>query len=132
MGAWDDRPAEEWRRFPGRVNRRWQDLASALERRLTAGLGIPKAALARLKPELAYAAPSYGTEGIARCVVRWHDPVQDEEMRGTGLEGSGALAAEFDLQTGDLKYIAFYDLALLALSDAAGGAKRARPRELLN
>ena len=114
VGAWDDKPPEYWRGFHGTVKKRWQYLAKALEDKLKGRLGVPVVALSRLHPELAYSVPEYGAEGTAHCVVRWHDPVQDERMNGTGFEASGAFAAEFDLQSGDLKWLAFYDLALLS------------------
>jgi len=111
---WDDRPSDEWRRFDGKVARKWQDLAKELERRLTKQLALPEKLISSFPPAVSLAGADYGAQGLARCVVRWHVQSEDARLVGSGIEPRGALAAEFDLQSGAVKWIGFYDPALIA------------------
>lgn len=111
--AWDTKSGEEWQRFRGRVSRRWSDLARNLENDIAREFNVSKAALSRLRPVDAYGSPELGKEGIVRCVVRWLEGEEDKRLAGTGLEPGGVFSAEFDLQSGELKYISVYNPAVI-------------------
>ena len=119
VGYWDDRPAEEWSPFHGRVIKRWQDLACDLETKLVERIGLSRSILRSCPQELVYVVPEVGADGVVRCVVRWRDEAEDARLRGSGFEPFGAIRAEFDLQSGELKWIAIHNPTLLGWKGAS-------------
>ena len=108
-GFWMHRPAEEWKQFEGPILLKWQDLADRLDPVLSRALNLPLATFTDCQkfPRL---------DGVTRrSVIRWlprilpadyvdfYDPYDVGEL----------LEAEFDLQTGDVKWIYFHDPALI-------------------
>jgi len=110
-GIWDDRTAQDWQHFRGRVSKKWEDLAKQLEGKLTEKLTISKTVFQSLRPLPVYLNPKLDSDDIVRCVVRWHKVGEDTAL--SELESPGVLTAEFDLQTGDVKWISMNDLILL-------------------
>jgi hypothetical protein len=105
-GDWDRRPAENWARFRGEVTKDWTALAKRLELRLADKLQIPPNLLALCRAWPRFQPPEVGTRAYKCLVVDWRElpshplPIKAKETRL-------AFAAEFDLQTGDLKWISF-------------------------
>jgi hypothetical protein len=101
-----------WKQFQGRINHRWEDLASRLEGALEAQFGVPKAVFLPLRPRAPLKPPAVGTEGLTRAEVVWG------EWSGGGGAASPdqariGLTAEFDLASGDIKAFAFRDPKLI-------------------
>lgn len=104
-GFYDERPKEEWRKFDGPKTKQWIDLAHDLETTLENKLGIPTKVLSKYEPTL-----HLGGDDLARCVVNWRKKGQ---LQSTEDELGKPFAAEFDLSTGQIKWIYFEDIRLL-------------------
>jgi hypothetical protein len=119
-GSWPIRPRAEWDRFGGKVVLRWEDLARGLEHTLTDRLGIPADLLAPFTSGAARRPPQLGTEAIKRLVIDWRNWPKTNgfvSIEDTTL----ALIAEFDLETGELKFINLVEPSLInAVARAQG------------
>ena len=107
-GNWPIRPRAEWDRFTGKVVMHWEDLARGLEHTLTERLGIPADLLAPFTPHPERRPPQLGTEATKRLVIEWRNYPKTNvfvSIEDTKL----ALNAEFDLETGELKFINFVE-----------------------
>jgi hypothetical protein len=109
VGFWDQRPPEEWSRFRGKIVKSWQELAKELEPLLIEKLGIPKELLAPFSPNSRFKAPDVGSEGIKRVIVDWRNWPHNTGRTVWTSETKLAISAEFDLETGELKFIKFHD-----------------------
>jgi hypothetical protein len=57
--------------------------------------------------------------------VVWHDRNEDARLNGSGLEPAGAFAAEFDLESGETKFVKFNNSDLIAaLASVQLGGRR--------
>jgi hypothetical protein len=101
--------------FRGPVKYRWQDLAARLQGVLVAHMAP---AVERLKScsvhRISTSAADPGIEGIKRILIGW----------SRHIDGSEALGAEFDLETGELKDVAFNDALLITELRAAQAESR--------
>lgn len=107
VGAWADKPNEYWKSFTGPAVYTWAQLAAQLNSRLNAKLGISKAYLNRFAPT----AYTVGTNGMSRCTVNWYDTKSSAVK--SPVSAPIAIAAEFDLASGEIKSVTFFDFELL-------------------
>jgi hypothetical protein len=111
--GWDVRSAEGWIPFKGKVTKRWEDLARGLEE-LLVGIGMSKEQLAPYFAQPRFNFPGSGTNSLKRVLVDWRDWKGPADYKGRTVmisETKLALSAEFDLETGELKSIDFFDPA---------------------
>jgi len=110
-----DLRAEE-RHFRGKVTKRWQDLAKALERRISAKLHLPESYFAdtQLTPtKTAEGMPAEpGETGPTHVLVFWRKAAREASVSGTKPtpDKVSPVWAEFDLGSGQVKAIGFADL----------------------
>lgn len=78
-------------------------------------LGLPKTFFEGTKPARSLMTADVGTRGLARALVYWHrlPPLPDGSMLDEDVRSP--LAVEFDLRTGQLKFVAFQDRHLIDL-----------------
>jgi len=112
-GVWDRRTSQEWISFNGQVMKRWEDLSQGLREVLTEKLGIREDLLDLWSPMPAVEPPKPGKEGVARAFVEWRNWPKNPGKTVWVSETKLGYAAEFDLVTGELKWIDFYDLRLI-------------------
>ena len=114
VGAWMNRPQEQWKPFQGTIVKRWQDLAADFGNLLVAKFGISRAALDGLTPDTEYVVPELGSTGLKRAEIVWlpKKPTSKSFDRRIGRVIS-AIAAEFDLETGELELLRIYDLKMI-------------------
>lgn len=110
----------EFEHFRGRIVYRWEDLSNELEYKLIHGLGFPSERIAYYRPNARYKPPVLGSVDIKRVSVDWrHWPSgidADHPGRNISLDESTlGFGADFDVETGQLKAIEFYDKALVDL-----------------
>lgn len=107
VGDWLTRSQALPARFYGTVEEDWRQLASGLEQRLVQHLGIPAAVLAQFgaRPDGRFP-PEIGSYAMKRLVLTWR-PKGSIPLPIHGVPPPGALSAEFDLATGELKFIYF-------------------------
>jgi hypothetical protein len=111
-----------WTNFQGRVEKRWEDLATALEGRLSDSLGIPKAVMDQLRPFVHNQAAAPGKVGLTRTVIQWRQWIQPtHEM--TDDELPLVFMAEFDLQNGETKWVNLFNPGFLGLIPSARAAQ---------
>ena len=106
VGAWADRPPDYWTNFVGETTRKWQDLAAELNARLVS-LGVSSQYMDQYTPD----ADLTGTGGVNRVVVYWYESKSLGKMDRDRIKT--ALLAEFDLATGQIKNLQFFDFNLL-------------------
>lgn len=110
-GHWMEKTSQEWAPFWGKCTKDWKDwkaLAKALEPIIVEQLGIPKELLAPYSPWLGTKPPELGKYGVTRILVEWRNwPVNPGRTVYTS-ETKLAFRAEFDLETGALKWIDFF------------------------
>jgi hypothetical protein len=105
---------EDRAQFHGRAAKRWEDLAKQLENTLVAGLGIPKQFLAPFSPSPELNKLDPGEEGTKRTVVAWRNWPRNANRFVSIDETTRAFAAEFDVETGELKWINLNSPAFIA------------------
>ena len=109
-----DRPRSAWDAIHGVVAIRWEELADALQRRICQQFKVSPTTFDMLRPFIRNGSADQGKDGLTRTVIDWRrlraphldDTVSVEEF-------PRVFAAEFDLRTGETKFIAFYDLSLI-------------------
>ena len=107
FGNWPSRTAEQLRPFQGRINLNWQSLAAEFERALVERVRIPKKYLDPYKPYPVFAGErELGIVTVKRVLVRWGSSRKNAYYE--------AFNAEFDLETGELKQLAFLDRELIS------------------
>jgi hypothetical protein len=112
MGDYLRRPKAEWDNIQGTVTQRWEDLARSLEVRLSERLGVPKSVFEHAKFSRRNRGADLGEKGLTRTVVEWVK--YDNPGYPVDAQSLPALfAAEFDLRTGTVKWISFYDASVL-------------------
>lgn len=104
-GFYDERPKEEWQRFVGPKTKEWIDLARDLEGSLERRLRVPKRVLSEYEPIL-----HLDGAKLARCVVNWR---KRDQAQNAEDDLRTPFAAEFDLTSGQIKWIYFEDMRLL-------------------
>ncbi len=106
-GFWQSMSRGEADRFRGKILKRWQDLAKELEKVLVERVGVPKRLMESFTPNTEINSTTVGTEGIKRVVIGWRNWPRDRD----GSEDQTVLAfeAEFDVESGELKWINFHD-----------------------
>ncbi|HVV73959.1 MAG TPA: hypothetical protein VHI52_21070 [Verrucomicrobiae bacterium] len=127
-GLWGERPRQEWAPWWAKCTKDWKDwkaLAKALEPVLVEQLGIPKELLARYHPMPGVKPPEPGKWGYTRLLVQWRDfPLVGEVAVSDTKLG---FQAEFDLQTGALKWLSFFPGEDPRFRDALRAAASSRP-----
>jgi hypothetical protein len=113
-GYWQEMTPEERAPFKGRVLVSWRDLAKGLEGRLINNLGIPRKMLSPFTAGPELKDTPVGAEGIKRVVVGWRNWPKKSNRFVSIDETRLAFAAEFDTETGDLKWINFRDPDFIA------------------
>jgi len=109
FGFYQQMSPEDLAQFNGKIIKRWEDLAKDLERVLVEKVGIPRALLEPFSPELdVRIAPTEG-RSIKRVVVGWRNWPRNAHRFVDVSETANALSVEFDLETGELKWISFED-----------------------
>jgi hypothetical protein len=110
VGPWQTMSRAEREGFYGTITKRWQDLAKGLENTLTEQVGLSNSLIKLFTPN-----PSLGVVGdvgsicMKRMVVSWRN-WPDDKTRDVSIEETKlGFEAEFDLETGDLKWISFSD-----------------------
>jgi hypothetical protein len=128
INEWRDKTPEDWFLFEGKIRRRWDDLASGLERKLVEKLGIPSKLLKPYKPQLLnkYLDLTLGGTAVKRVLVEWTNGERRKvESRGGAAwvwENDLGFAAEFDLETGETKSFRLRDPKLIAALARKEGA----------
>jgi hypothetical protein len=122
-GPYLDKTDKEWAKFQGRVSRKWQDAVRDLESRLDGKLGIPKTLYSPSQPFPRMLGPNVGETGCARALVYWHRLPRLQESDSADEDFRSFFYAEFDLQSGQVKLVAFHDPKLI---EALGRALQAR------
>lgn len=109
VGFFERMSREDRAQFRGKINYRWEDLAKGLEQVLVERVGIPRGLLSDWVPELYVQDPrKFDGLPLKRVVIGWRNRWNDssnEEIVGANY----AFQAEFDLGSGELKWIAFQD-----------------------
>ena len=105
VGRWEFRSQAESARFYGTVEKDWRQLAKALQRRLVQDVGISPTLLAQFSVRPTPAFPEVGSYAMRRLVVQWRR--NGSPLIVDGRAPAAALTAEFDLGTGELKFIQF-------------------------
>lgn len=126
-GIWDLRPKEEWEQFKGPIIKKRRDLADELQKRLVERVGIPASTLEPFTVSLPKDETQLDTHGLNRDVLLWRNWPKDSGRFVRTSETQVAFSAEFDLETGAVKFIKFYDTSLIeALRRAASRKGNAR------
>ncbi len=114
-GFYGERRLADWVPFTGKIVKRQEDLMRELETILVQRLGIPESLLAEFKastpakPQEIGDPDSMQIKTIKRSLVGWRDwPLHGGEAVAISDTKEG-LSAEFDLESGELKWIAFHD-----------------------
>jgi hypothetical protein len=113
-GFYGERPRVEWSRFTGKIVKRQEDLVKDLETVITEKLGIPKSVLAPFsaprphKPD-EIADETGAIKTIKRVPLEWRNWPLHAGRTVWISETRLAFSAEFDLETGELKWISFHD-----------------------
>jgi hypothetical protein len=107
-GFWDRKPKSVWSPLMGHITRNWEDLAKEFETTLTTRLGIPQELVRRFRPRPVTVPPKVGTEALRRIAVEWR-PVSAQREQESSIPTRFSFSAEFDLITGELKFITIED-----------------------
>ena len=111
---WGGRSREQWEAFRGHINMNWKDLALDLERLIEDRLLISPGTFSNFVPSPDREPPNVGSNAIKRLVIEWRKrpphissfvPVDDMKL---------GFNAEFDLESGKLIWIFFYDPTFLS------------------
>jgi hypothetical protein len=108
-GSWEYMSVQERQRFKGKILKDWEGLAKDLERVLVHNVGIPKQLMTAYSAGQEIGRPKKGEETIARTVLAWRNWPRNAHRFVAVEETTLALQAEFDLETGELKWISFHD-----------------------
>jgi hypothetical protein len=106
-GLWDERPAAEWEKFQGPIKKRWKDLVDNFEKHLENRFGLKRNYLNKFTPRLTYATGNFGDFGLKRARIGWLEIPRSEQITHMedGRHPEDAFSAEFDLETGEIKFI---------------------------
>jgi len=114
-GFWQEMTPEERDTFKGKINKDWKELARDLERTLIRSVGIPESLLTPYSFTVSLGTPrEIGAVGIKRLVLDWRNWPRNAGREVSVDETRSAFAAEFDLETGELKWINFHDPNFIA------------------
>jgi len=107
----------------GRVVNNWRDLSKKLERTLVERLAFRPEELAPFSPEPEAVPPAVGTEGTRALWVKWRETPLSRNYLPTSERKPG-FAAEFDLETGQMRSIKFDDPSLIGALRRAHSERR--------
>ena len=111
-GSESRRQEPEWDRFRGRILKNPEDIAKKLERALIEKVGLPAEELRQFTHDPFSRAPEVGTTDLKRMVALWRTWPPNPGRAVSVDETRLGFVAEFDLETGQVKSISFYDPAL--------------------
>jgi hypothetical protein len=116
---WHAVPAEAYSRSVGAqagfVQRDWRELSDELQARIIERLGVRRELFEGYRTNPRYKPPDIGSYGTKRLWVDWRlwPTVQRLQSRRTVDQSKLGLGAEFDLETGELEGIEFFDPHLI-------------------
>src|SRR5262249_35820353 len=111
-------------RFKGKVLKNWEDLAKGLEEKLIARAGVPKQLLDPFIPQIHINKVELGKETTKRVVVGWRNWPRNANRTVYVEETILAFRAEFDVESGELKWLNFHDPQFI------GALRQAQSEEL--
>lgn len=102
-----------WKRFQGRINYRWQELAERFQKRLETHFGMTERALSRFQAEPhRLVEEKVGDRGLTRVEVIWYARSKRPSMTHKHDRAVGFMA-EFDLESGRVEGFGFHDPDLI-------------------
>jgi hypothetical protein len=115
-GIFDERTPAEWERFKGPILKHQRDLATNLEAELTSKLGLPAGAVQAFRVLWGKEdSDPLGRIGVKRALLEWRNWPWHPGRMVRIAETRAGFRAEFDLETGELKFLKFFDPALVKL-----------------